>query len=293
MSNTVTMILNQLKTFALLSSLSALLASIGYLFGGLGGLLFALIIATLINAVTYFYSDRLILSLYRAQELDGDQYPFVYDIVADLVTEMRLPMPRLYYIPTALPNAFATGRSPRYAAIAVTSGILTLLEKHELRGVLAHELAHIKNRDILVGTIAATMATAIGYLADTIRWSLFWGHRGRNNRNHSSASLLLIALVTPFAALLIQLAISRSREYLADECGAHACQDPLALASALEKLHIEIHQAHTEAPSSAHATAASLFIMYPFVGHNLLNLFSTHPPLEQRIERLHRLAGRR
>lgn len=229
--------------------------------------------------------------MYRATPLSQEKYQTIYDTVADLASHMNMPMPRLYLVPGNLPNAFATGRNPENAVVAVTEGIVSLLEPHELRGVLAHEMAHVKNRDILIGTIAATLATCIAYIADMIRWSLFWGARGKDSENRGSgAGLFIIALITPFIAMLIQLAISRAREYAADETGAECCQDPLALASALRKLQGDLTSHEQRPPSTAMASVASLCIVYPFRNNGVLNLFSTHPPLHKRIERLEKMA---
>ncbi|MDQ5890598.1 MAG: heat shock protein HtpX [Candidatus Dependentiae bacterium] len=283
--------MNHIKTFFLLSILSGLAAVIGYSFGGIFGSTFALGIALLMNVVTYFYADKFVLALYRATPLPQEKYKEIYDIVADLSGHMNIPMPRLYLVPGNLPNAFATGRNPENAVVAVTEGIVQLLEPHEMRGVLAHELAHVKNRDILIATIAATLATCIAYLADMVRWSLFWGARGKDSENRGSGvGLLVIAMLTPFIAMIIQLAISRSREYAADETGAECCQDPLALASALRKLQGDLSNHVQRPPDTAHASIASLSIVYPFRGNGILNLFSTHPPLHKRIERLEKMA---
>jgi heat shock protein HtpX len=284
-------IFNRIKTIFLLGTLSGLLAGLGYAFGGMWGGLYALIFACIGNFITYFYSDRIVLRLYGAQPLSESEHASVYATVRDLAGRMNMPMPRLYLLPQAMPNAFATGRNPQNSAIAVTTGILELLDEDELTGVLAHELSHIKNRDVLVATIAATVATAIAYLADMIRWSLFWGARGRDSQNRNSGiGLFVIALLTPFIAMLLQLAISRSREYLADESGAECCGNPLALASALRKLKSGKQE---KAPSTAHASAASLFIVYPFSSSGLLSLFSTHPPLDARIAKLEKMASKR
>lgn len=284
------MLANQVKTVFLLGLLSALLAGIGCMIGGPTGGIYALGLAAIFNGLTYWYADRLVLKLYKAQPLPEEKYKQIHETVAELAATMNIPIPRLYLIKQPMPNAFATGRNPKNAAVAVTSGIVDLLEPHELRGVLAHELAHVRNRDILVATIAATIATSISYLADMIRWSLFWGARGKNNQNRGSgAGLLFIAMLTPFIAMLLQLAISRSREYLADEKGADCCQDPLALASALRKMQEDMKENVPQPASTAHASAASLFIVYPFKGSGLFSLFSTHPPLHKRIARLEKM----
>lgn len=281
------MFFNILKTIVLLTILSGLLILIGGLIGGTAGVQFALIISLLMNGIAYFFSDRIVLSLYGAQPLNQNQYPALYAMVHELAQRMQLPMPKLWIINTSMANAFATGRSPEHASIAVTTGILQLLDEHELRGVLAHELAHVKNRDVLVATIAATIATAIGYLAHMLQYAAFWGSVSDNRRrNGNPLVMILVAVLMPIAATLIQLAISRSREYLADETGAHTCQDPLALASALEKLHSHIPHAHLHAQDVQHASTAPLFIVHPFSSSGLIGLFSTHPPIHSRIARL-------
>jgi len=282
------MIFNKIKTVILLASLSGLLLFLGNIFGGASGLQFALILALIMNGIAYFFSERIVLSLYRAQKLDPEHYGWIYDIVEELAHTMKLPMPKLWIIHTPVANAFATGRNPRHASVAVTTGILNILDRDELRGVLAHELSHIKNRDILVATIAATIATAIGYLANFMHHIAFWGALSNDRRrNGNPLVMLFVAIIMPSAATLIQLAISRSREYLADETGAHSCNDPLALASALEKLHSHIPHAHFDANDMRKASSASLFIVHPFTTNALLSLFSTHPPMNQRIARLH------
>jgi heat shock protein HtpX len=282
------MFFNILKTIILLTVLSGLLILIGGLIGGTTGVQFALIISLLMNGLAYFFSDKLVLSLYRAQPLNQNQYPQIYAIVSELTQRMQLPMPKLWVISTPMANAFATGRNPEHASIAVTTGIMQLLDEDELRGVLAHELAHVKNRDVLVATIAATIATAIGYLAHMLQYAAFWSSVDNRRRNNNSNPLFmfLVALLMPLAATLIQLAISRSREYLADETGAHTCQDPLALASALEKLHAHIPHAHLRPDDMQHASTAPLFIVHPFSTSGLIALFSTHPPMHSRIARL-------
>ena len=287
------MFFNQVKTAILLASLSGLFFLLGYWFGGSGGLMFAFIFSMLMNFMAYFYSDKLVLAMYRAQPLDRERFANVYDMVEELCHNASIPMPKLWYIPTPMANAFATGRNPKHASVAVTQGIIDILDEHELRGVLAHELAHVKNRDILIATIAATMATAIGYIAHMMQWAFIFGgfNRGGNRDRGGGFGALLAAIIMPIAAMLIQLAISRSREYLADESGAHYAQDPLALASALEKLHHGAKSQHVKPASQAHAATASLFIVYPFSGKGMISLFSTHPPMEKRIERLRKMAG--
>ncbi len=281
---------NQFKTALLLGGLSALLLLFGSWVGGRDGLYIAFVIALVMNFVTYFFSDKIVLRMYGAQKLDEEHYEHIYEMVRDLARDMQIPMPKLYYMPTGMANAFATGRNPKHASVAVTKGILDLLDANELRGVLAHELSHVKNRDILVGTIAATLAMTIGYLAQMARFSVIFGG-GRGDRERGGAlGTIIVAMLMPIAATLIQLAISRSREYLADETGAKECHDPLALASALEKLHTQAHNQKLEPATAAHATTASLFVVYPYVGKAWMGLFSTHPPMEKRVARLRAMA---
>ncbi len=282
---------NQIKTAILLAAMSGLLLLIGSSFGGSGGLFIALVIALVINLLVYFYSDKIVLKMYKAQPLDQNKYENVYEMVEEMCHRANMPMPKLWYLPTEMANAFATGRNPQHASVAVTQGILDVLDESELRGVLAHELSHVKNRDILVATVAASLAMAIGYLADMIRWTAFFGGSGRDRNNRGNVFVtIFIAMLMPFAAMLIQLAISRSREYLADESGAKISDDPLALASALEKLHFNAKTRHAKPRSNAEGVLASLFILNPFSSESLFKLFSTHPPMKKRIEKLHKIA---
>lgn len=281
---------NKLKTFILLVALSSIFLLLGNLFGGMVGLQMAFILALVMNGIAYFFSDKIVLAMYNAKPLDAQEYGWIHEIVEDLAHHMRIPMPKLWIINTPMANAFATGRNPSNASVAVTTGILAILDKDELRGVLAHELSHVKNRDILVTTIAATLATAIGYLASMIQHVAFWDSvRGENRKNGNPIGMFIVALLMPLAATIIQLAVSRSREYLADETGAHACHDPLALASALEKLHNHIPHAHMHTHDTQRASTASLFIVHPFTTDSWLALFSTHPPMRARVERLQAL----
>lgn len=282
---------NKLKTFILLALLSGLLLLLGSLFGGKAGLQVALILALMMNFIMFFFSDKIVLRLYRAQPLDTTQYAWIYTIVEELSAKMHLPMPKLWLVHTPMANAFATGRSPSHSSIAVTTGILDILDEHELRGVLAHELSHIKNRDVLVATVAATIAAAIGYLANMIQHMAFWQSISGNSdrKNNNIFGLIIVSILMPLAAMLVQMAISRSREYLADETGANFSRDPLALASALEKLHRHIPEAHLNNDDTARASTASLFIVHPFTGNTLLSLFSTHPPVGKRVERLQKI----
>lgn len=269
---------NTFKTAFLLTGMTLLLMAIGRAFGGQNGMLLALAIAAITNFVAYFFSDKIALATYRAQPVTREQLPRVYGVVERMTQKIGLPMPRIYVIPTDSPNAFATGRNPRHASVAVTQGILNLLNDEELEGVLAHELGHVNNRDILISSIAATLAGAITYLA---RFAFFFGG-GRDDRRGGGLGALLMLILAPIAAMLIQLAVSRSREYQADATGAHFTGNPYALASALAKLDSYARRAPMVAtPSTAH-----LFIIQPLLGMNFGNLFSTHPPIAKRIERL-------
>jgi heat shock protein HtpX len=274
--------MNTLKTAFLLTVLTLFLMFIGAHFGGRNGMILAFFVAAGMNFFSYFYSDKLALSMYRAQPVTREQLPRVYQIMDRILPRMALPMPRIYVIPNDSPNAFATGRNPKHAAVAVTQGILNLLNDEELEGVLAHELGHVRNRDILTSSIAATLAGAITLLAQTARFaSIFGGNR--DSRGRMDGGGLFMIILAPIAATLIQLAVSRSREYEADATGAHVTGNPYALASALQKLDAYSRRLPMQAsPSTAH-----LFIVAPFLGGaSLANLFSTHPPMARRIERL-------
>ena len=278
---------NQIKTVLLLGGLSGIFFLFGYWIGGSHWLVLAFVMSIMMNFFAYFFSDKMVLAMYGAQPLDQEKHADIYEMVQELSFSAGIPMPKIWYIDSTMANAFATGRNPEHASVAVTQGILDILEPHELRGVLAHELAHVKNRDILIATVAATVATAIGYLAHMLQWSVILGAGRRDDKDSGSGwGALVVAIIMPIAATLIQLAISRSREYLADESGAGFCHDPLALASALEKLSDSARMQHVVPSSPTQATTASLFIVYPFSGSGLINLFSTHPPMEKRIERL-------
>src|SRR5438876_3103787 len=262
---------NAFKTVLLLTVLTLLLLFLGRAFGGQQGMLIALIFAAVMNFVSYFFSDKIALAMYRAQLATREDLPRVYGVVERLTQRVGIPMPKIYVIPTDSPNAFATGRNPRHASVAVTQGILNLLNDEELEGVLAHELGHVNNRDILISSIAATLAGAITYAA---RFALFFGG-DRDERRGGGLSALVMMILAPLAAMLIQLAVSRSREYQADETGAHLTGNPYALASALSKLDAYSKRLPMQAsPSTAH-----LFIVQPFLGMNAGSLFSTHPPI--------------
>lgn len=278
---------NALKTTLLLGLLTGLILVVGEYFGGQQGLVLALVFAGVMNFVSYFFSDRIALSMYRAQPVTREQLPRVYNIVERLTQRVGLPMPKIFVIPTDSPNAFATGRNPNHASVAVTEGILNLLTDDELEGVLAHELGHVRNRDILISSIAATIAGAITFLARMVMWGeMFGGYGGRDDRDRGGAfGMLAMMILAPVAAMMIQMAVSRSREYGADETGAHFTGNPYALASALRKLDAYSRRV----PLAATPSTAHLFIVQPFLGlgaMNWANLFSTHPPIAKRIERL-------
>jgi heat shock protein HtpX len=284
---------NGLKTAVLLGGLSGLILLAGRVIGGSTGLVFALVIALGMNGFSYFYSDKLALRSMRAYPVSQVEQPRLYAIVAELAAAMRMPMPRLYVSPTEAPNAFATGRNPRHAAVCCTEGILHLLDERELRGVLGHELAHVGNRDILISSIAATLATVITFLAHMAQMAAFFGGFGRSNDEDGPGILgaLLFMIVGPVAALVIQMAISRSREYQADASGSQVTGDPLALASALRKLESGV-QARPLVESPQLAPTSSLMIANPFRGGaGISRMFSTHPPMADRIARLEAMAG--
>jgi len=274
---------NTFKTAFLLTALTLLLMFIGRYFGGQSGMLLALAFAAVMNFVSYFFSDKIALAMYRAKPVAREELPRAYAAVEQLAPKMGIPMPKIYVIPTESPNAFATGRNPQHASVAVTHGILGLLNDEELEGVLAHELGHVNNRDILISSVAATIAGAITFVASMGRWAMiFGGGGGRDDRRGGGLGALLMLILAPIAASLIQLAVSRSREYQADATGAHFTGNPYALASALQKLDAYSRRI----PMAATPSTAHLFIIQPLLGANFGNLFSTHPPIAKRIERL-------
>ncbi|MGC8768947.1 zinc metalloprotease HtpX [Calditerrivibrio sp.] len=285
--------MNGLKTALLMTLLTILFLFIGKMIGGQNGMVIALIIALGMNFFSYWFSDKIVLSMYGAKEVTEAEAPNLYNIVRRVATRAGIPMPKVYIMQNPTPNAFATGRNPDHAAVAVTTGILQLLDSEELEGVIAHEIAHISNRDILIGTIAATFAAAIMFLADMARWAMIFGgsrHDDEDGGSPFSAIAAIVAMIiAPLAATLIQMAISRSREYLADETGAKYCGKPLALASALKK----IAYGNEMMPMDAKPATAHMFIMNPLSGNSILHLFSTHPPIEKRIERLQAMASGR
>ncbi len=277
------MIFNQIKTILLLGALTALMIFVGMLIGGEMGMLIGLVIALVMNVGSYFFSHKLVLMIYKAQPAKKNEYPELHKMVAEIAKSAGIPKPKVYIIPSSSPNAFATGRNPKNGVVACTQGIMDLLDKQELKGVLAHEIAHIKNRDILIQTIAATIAGVISYVAMMARWGAMFGGFGGDRDRENIFGMLALAILTPIIALIIQLAISRSREYLADESGAGFIHDPKALASALHKLE---HGIKKNPLKFGNKTTSSLFIANPFNSHGLFALFSTHPPMEKRIERL-------
>jgi heat shock protein HtpX len=277
--------MNTFKTALLLTALTLFLIFVGEYFGGRNGMVIALVIAVAMNFFSYFYSDKLALSMYRAQPVTREQLPRVYSVVEQMTQRTGLPMPKIYVIPSDSPNAFATGRNPNHASVAVTQGILNLLTDEELAGVLAHELGHVRNRDILTSSIAATLAGAITILAQMGRFAMIFSGGGGRDRDRDGGGMaaLFMLILAPIAATLIQLAVSRSREYEADATGAHMTGNPYALASALQKLDAYSKRL----PMGATASTAHLFIVAPLIsGASFANLFSTHPPIAKRIERL-------
>jgi heat shock protein HtpX len=276
--------MNTLKTTFLLTLMTVLLVFAGGAIGGQGGMLLALILAGVMNFVSYWFSDKIVLAMYGAKEVTEADSPEFFGLVRQLADRAGLPMPRVYIIPSDTPNAFATGRNPEHAAVAATDGILRILSREELMGVMAHELSHVKHRDILISTIAATVAGAITYLAHMAQWAaIFGGGRDRDGEGGGVFGMLAMAIVAPLAALLIQMAISRSREYEADKGGAEVSGNPLYLAGALRKLEMANRQLPMQeaTPASAH-----MFIVNPLTGGGLMSLFSTHPPMEERVRRL-------
>jgi heat shock protein HtpX len=277
--------MNIVKTGLLLGALTGLLMLIGGYFGGQMGVVIAFIFAMVMNFGSYWFSDKLILRMYKAQEVSESQAPDLYAMVKNLALKASLPMPKVYIIPEDTPNAFATGRNEHHAVVAVTEGILRILNRDELEGVIAHELAHIKNKDMLIGSIAATLAGAIVMLANMAQWAAIFGGASRGDSDDEGGGvigLIFMAILAPIAATIIQMAISRSREYLADEGGARVSKKPYGLAGALEKLS----RASQAAPMDANPSTAHMFIVNPLTGKSLMSLFSTHPPIEERVARL-------
>jgi heat shock protein HtpX len=283
--------MNTTKTIVLMVGLTVLLVFIGGAFGGRQGMIYAFIFAFAMNMFSYWFSDKIVLRMYNAQEATEAEAPMLWGVTHDLALKMNMPMPKVYVIPSDAPNAFATGRNPNHAAVAATEGILRLLTREELEGVMAHELGHVRNRDILIGTIAATVAGAISMLANMAQWAMIFGGfgGGRRDENEGRGGMIggiLMIILAPIAAGLIQMAISRSREYEADATGARICGNPLWLANALRKLHLGTQRV----PMDANPATAHMFIVNPLHGGGMVNLFSTHPPIEDRIARLESMA---
>jgi heat shock protein HtpX len=279
---------NWFKTTLLLGALTLLIVWIGHFLGGQQGMVIAFVLAMGMNFFSYWFSDKIVLSMYRAKEISPEEGPELYGIVRGIAERANLPMPRIYLIPEQAPNAFATGRNPEHAVVAVTQGLLKLMNREEITGVLSHEMAHVRNRDILIGSIAATMAGAIMILANMARWSAFFGGgssrdgEGQGGSSFGGIALIIMSILAPIAAMLIQMAISRSREYHADETGAALAGYPHGLASALQKLGAYSKRI----PMNASPSTAHMFIVNPLSAGSLMSLFSTHPPLEERIARL-------
>ena len=278
--------MNTVKTVFLLTLLTGLLMFIGGMLGGRAGIMIAFIFSLIMNFFSYFYSDKIALAMYRAKPVSEGETPELYAIVKTLCERANIPMPRIYIIPQTAPNAFATGRNPKHAAVAITQGALELLTREELMGVLGHELGHVKHRDILISTVSATIAGAIMFLADMIKWAAIFGGLSGDDDDHPII-LIAMAIFAPFAAMLIQLAISRAREYEADKAGAIYSGNPLYLANALEKLDAYAKQI----PFRGSPATENLFIVNPFSSKGLMTLFSTHPPIEERIKRLREMAA--
>ncbi len=273
---------NRIKTFFLLAGLTVFLIFIGRLLGGDRGMLIAFLLALAMNFFSYWFSDKIVLKMYGAKEVSPGEAPELHHMVEELAQEAGIPKPKVYIIPNDSPNAFATGRNPQHAAVAATEGIMRLLTPTELKGVLAHEIGHVRNRDILIQTVAATLAGAIMILASMARWGAIFGLGRDDEEGPGILGLIALSIIAPLAAMLIQMAISRSREYLADESGARFSHNPESLARALEKLQMGVQRAPMEAsPATAH-----MFIVNPLTGGAMMKLFSTHPPIEERIARL-------
>jgi heat shock protein HtpX len=282
--------MNTTKTIVLMVGLTVLLVFVGGAFFGRSGMIYFFIFSLAMNLFSYWFSDKIVLRMYSAREVTEAEAPMLWGVTHDLALKMNMPMPKVYVIPSDAPNAFATGRNPQHAAVAATEGIMRLLTREELEGVMAHELGHVRNRDILIGTIAAAIAGAISLLANIAQWGMiFGGFGGRRDEDEGPGGAIggiLMIIIAPIAALLIQMAISRSREYEADATGAKICGNPLWLANALKKLHVGSQRV----PLDANPATAHMFIVNPLRGGGLMNLFSTHPPMEERISRLESMA---
>lgn len=274
--------MNYIKTGLLLIILTMIFVLVGGYFGGQQGAIYAFIFAFIMNMISYWFSDKIVLAMYKAKEVNVNEVPEIYNIVRGLAVEAEMPMPKVYIAPQDSPNAFATGRSPKHAAVCVTQGILNILNREELKGVIAHELSHIKNRDTLIMTVAATIAGAITMIANWARWAAIFGGRGSRDREGNGIGVLVMLIVAPIAAMLIQLAISRSREYAADKRGAQMAGTPRGLSAALLKLE----KGSKVYPMDASQATAHLFIVNPLRADAIAALFSTHPPIRERVKRL-------
>jgi heat shock protein HtpX len=280
--------MNTLKTVFLMTLMMALFLFVGQLLGGQSGLMIAFVFALIMNFGSYWFSDKIVLAMYKAKPIDRSSAPKLFQMVENLSQQAGIPVPRIYVIDNPTPNAFATGRNPQNAVVAVTTGILRILNNEEIEGVLAHELAHIKNRDILIGSLVATFAASISFLAQMAGWAMMFG-RGSDREDNSGLASLVMIILAPLMATLIQLGISRSREFMADASGASYSKNPNGLASALDKLSRanQIQPIHDASPSTAH-----MFIVNPLAGGGMSKLFSTHPPMQERIARLRRMTNR-
>ena len=278
--------MNAVKTTFLMALMTVLLVLAGGAIGGRSGMTFALVMAGVMNFVSYWFSDKIVLAMYGAREVTEADYPEFYGLVRQLAVQAGMPMPKVYIIESETPNAFATGRNPEHAAVAATAGIMRILTRDELMGVMAHELSHVRHRDILISSIAATIAGAITYLAHMAQWAAIFGGGRDRDEEGGVFGLIVMAIVAPIAAMLIQMAISRSREYEADRGGAALAGNPLCLAGALRKLEM----ANQQIPMQANAATAHMFIVNPLTGGGLMSLFSTHPPMEERVRRLEAMA---
>ena len=283
--------MNTLKSLFLLAFLSAILVLVGGVIGGKNGALVALVLAGVMNFVSYWWSDKIVLRMYKASEAGRDDAPELYSDVEELAQIAGLPMPRVYVIPEQAPNAFATGRDPHHSAVAVTQGIMRLLNRSELKGVIAHELAHIRNRDILIGSVAATIAGAITYLAYMAQFAAIFGGGGGNRRGGGMLGLLAMAIIAPMAAMIVRMAISRTREFGADKTGAEICGNPLYLADALRKLQAGASRIPLQVSEQTAESTAHMMIVSPMIGGGFAKLFSTHPPTEERVARLEAMVG--
>ncbi|GAM09200.1 hypothetical protein OR1_01474 [Geobacter sp. OR-1] len=274
--------MNTLRTTFLMALMTTLLVIAGGAIGGRHGMAFALVMAAVMNFVSYWFSDKIVLAMYGARQVDETEAPELVGMIRQLSSQAGMPMPQVYCIDSPTPNAFATGRNPEHAAVAATTGILRILTREELMGVMAHELSHVRHRDILIQSIAATIAGAITYLANMAQWAAIFGGGRDQDEEGGGFSMLLMAILAPIAAMLIQMAISRSREYEADRGGAELAHNPLYLAGALRKLHM----ANQQIPMDANPASAHMFIVNPLTGGGVMSLFSTHPPIEERVRRL-------